>query len=405
MTTATVRTVARQMGVDLASLIAILEYRRPSESETEQFFVETYLDHLPGMMKDGYGNRILAIGENPIVMWSCHTDTVSNDDGKQNIKWSGNELVLNEPKQGQTLGADDGAGLWLLLEMIKENRPGLYIFHRDEEVGGIGSKWIAKNYPELVKDIKMAIAFDRKAKHSIITRQRGRKCCSDEFAKALADKFNETEGLNFRTDGTGVFTDTASYTELIPECTNVSVGYYDEHTSSERLDVVHLLLLREALLALDVSDLPIERDPTEVEPAYYTYGGYASNYLFEPRDQLEKLTRTIENRKWTVAKWLDNMGVTAEAFDKMLDHVWMKDEHQTELVDYFKRNPHLANDEDDTDFDFEDRLWCNSCANWVGAYLQIDSLQDGDACESCFGNDTVVMECEIDLLSGEVVDA
>ena len=72
-----------------------------------------------------------------------------------------------------------------MLEMIKASVPGLYIFHRDEEVGGKGSKYISINTPEILKGIQFAIAFDRYGTTSVITEQMGGKCASREFADSI----------------------------------------------------------------------------------------------------------------------------------------------------------------------------------------------------------------------------
>lgn len=63
----------------------------------------------------------------------------------------------------------------------------------------------------------------------------------------------------------GVFTDTANYISIIPECTNISVGYDRQHGPHETLDVEHLLELRHAVLCLDWETLPTERDPAVKE--------------------------------------------------------------------------------------------------------------------------------------------
>ena len=60
-----VRAIARKENIDLASLVAILGYRRPADSDCEKMFVEIYLDGIEGMKQDDYGNRILIIGEKP----------------------------------------------------------------------------------------------------------------------------------------------------------------------------------------------------------------------------------------------------------------------------------------------------------------------------------------------------
>ena len=49
------------------------------------------------------------------------------------------------------LGADDGAGVFLMLEMIDANVEGTYIFHRGEERGGWGSSQIAELHADYIK--------------------------------------------------------------------------------------------------------------------------------------------------------------------------------------------------------------------------------------------------------------
>jgi hypothetical protein len=62
-----------------------------------------------------------------------------------------------------------------------------------------------------------------------------------------------------------VYTDTAEFTDNIPECTNISIGYYSEHGEREHLDVNHLQSLSRAVLKFDWDALPVERDPKVVE--------------------------------------------------------------------------------------------------------------------------------------------
>jgi hypothetical protein len=48
--------------------------------------------------------------------------------------------------------------------------------------------------------------FDRRKTVSVITRQVGRQCCSDEFANALCDEYNKS-GLDLSPDAGGIYTD------------------------------------------------------------------------------------------------------------------------------------------------------------------------------------------------------
>lgn len=269
------RLLAKQQGINIQLLLDMLSYWRPYNTVSEETFIETFVDTIPGMLKDEFGNRMMDIpnedGTQCHVMWSCHTDSVHSPTGcdqvrRQNLVWdaTGNIVGLHQGKAGQCLGADDGAGMWLLMQMIEAKRPGMYIFHRGEERGGLGSKWIEKNTPDLLEGITIAAAFDRKALTSVITHQRGQRCCSDEFGISLAEEL----GLGYKLDTTGSFTDTAVYTDLVAECTNVSCGYYSEHGPRETLDVGHLIRLREKLLALDVAKLVVKRAAGDNESLY-----------------------------------------------------------------------------------------------------------------------------------------
>lgn len=246
-------------------LLDILSYKRPAKSHTEQVFCQTFLSHLDGIVTDAYGNYILAIpqdtGKPSRVMWSCHTDTVHRTAGRQALSVDNGMVSIASSKDSSCLGADCGAGVWLMLEMIAWNVPGLYVFHRAEEIGGLGSSYIANKTPELLAELDFAIAFDRRGYGSVITHQAGGRCCSDTFAAQLALQLP----FGYEADPCGVFTDTANYTDLVPECTNLSVGYDHEHSTGETLDLDSIERLRDALIDFEEADLVAVRDPTIVD--------------------------------------------------------------------------------------------------------------------------------------------
>lgn len=220
--------------------------------------------------------RAMPDGTEPKVLWSCHVDTVHKlgADSKQLILHDESTNLIYK-QDGEPLGADDGAGVWLLLEMIDAGVPGTYIFHRGEEKGGIGSRAVAAHHADFVSKHTHAIAFDRRDSCSIITRQSRGKCCSDKWAQHFADMINDKD-YTLKPDPTGTFTDTANYISLIGECTNVSIGYHNEHGGNEILDLEYLLWLREKMIAIDVEKLASvsERKAGEVEPASTYSGGY-----------------------------------------------------------------------------------------------------------------------------------
>lgn len=247
-----------------AGLLEILSWARPHDSAIERTFCREYLDRIPSMRADAFGNRMLTIGDRPHVMWSCHVDTVAARDGSQAVGIDEHGIAhLCEGKAGMSLGADDGAGVWIMLNMIAAARPGLYLFHRGEEQGCLGSRWIERNTPELLTDINAAIAFDRAGLGDVITHQSSGRTCSDVFAASLASTLNQlNRDFRYAPDDTGVYTDTNEYAGIVPECTNVSVGYERQHGPRETLDVTHCEKLLAAMLELDASQLIIERDPS-----------------------------------------------------------------------------------------------------------------------------------------------
>ena len=62
---------------------------------------------------------------------------------------------------------------------------------------------------------------------------------------------------------------------MIGECTNISVGYQNEHWHDESLDLAHALAVRNAMVDFDHTKLEYKRNPGERErKVYSSYGGY-----------------------------------------------------------------------------------------------------------------------------------
>ena len=235
-------------------LLDMLSYRRPAGSQTERQFIERFIAPT-GAKPDGYGNYILRVGEWP-VLWSAHTDTVHKQGGRQQVRVCGQTAMV--PDGSNCLGADDGTGCWILLEMIRAGVEGLYVFHRAEETGCNGSRYIATHTPELLDGIQAAIAFDRRGYDSIVTHQVGFRTASDGFALSLSEALGIS---SLQPDDGGIFTDTLEYAHLIPECTNVSVGYTGAHGQWESQDLAFAEELRDAVIRMDLTALAILRSP------------------------------------------------------------------------------------------------------------------------------------------------
>jgi hypothetical protein len=174
-----------------------------------------------------------------------------------------------------------------MLQMIRRKIPGLYVFHRAEEIGGRGSSHTAGKEPDRLAGITHAIAFDRKGYSDTITHQ-GHRTCSDSFAADLSARLNaHNKFFKFSGCANGIFTDTANYTDIIGECTNLSVGYFGQHTPSEYQDVAFACDLADALCGADWSGLVSSRKAGAVDPDdYYWVGGAESSFTHDKKNSL-----------------------------------------------------------------------------------------------------------------------
>lgn len=229
-----------------------------------------------GFSLDSHGNYYYIIGESKTI-FAAHLDTVSKKHEKvktveKKDKWGNRFIHTDGPT---TLGADDKAGVCVLLYMMEKQVPGTYYFFIGEEVGCIGSKAAARADDFYKYD--RIISFDRRDTCSIITHQSWERCCSDDFANALSKEYGEY-GLELKPDDGGVSTDSAQFMDIVPECTNISVGYYNEHTFNEYQNIDFLEKLCFASALVNWEDLPTKRDYKVKEyKDYYEDHGYWNN--------------------------------------------------------------------------------------------------------------------------------
>ena len=282
-------------------------------------------------------NMLVTVGEKPPTMFSSHMDIVgevAKENAEVGIVDRIHLVMPTDPKKAgilygakfkfnehgnllswtpSTLGADDKVGCWIMLKMIEQNIPGLYAFHVGEERGGIGSVLLSTKHQNKFEGLQRAIAFDRAGYGDIIDYQRGGRCCSADFVKALANDLNQymPKYQKFDTKGvTGSFTDTANYRTLIPECTNISVGYFQQHGTGEHLDYTWMKsILLPAILKVQWDKLPTVRNPKEVTT--YTYSANKNtNYGNKRKTWKEANSQTSF---WELPKWHPKDGFIEEA--------------------------------------------------------------------------------------------
>lgn len=246
-------------------LARVLSVKRMSgsaeEAEFRVWLVKRYVDNLK--MVDEAGNLWFEIGKSR-TLFAAHCDSVHHTTGAN--KFTVEDGVIHAKEE--CLGADDGAGVAILCHMLSSKVPGTYIFTTQEEVGGIGAKYIKDNFHHLLSNFDRSICFDRAGFDEIITVQGGARCASTEFAEALASALL-SENLKYKESVHGVYTDNRDWCNEIFECVNLSVGYASQHGPNESLDLIHLEALAKAVVKLDWEALPTVRDPFAKEyPAH-----------------------------------------------------------------------------------------------------------------------------------------
>jgi len=289
-------------------------------------FCKTYLEPTFGK-PDAHGNYILIVGDNPTIAFTAHTDTVHRAEGIQTLSVENNFVTT---MTGSCLGADCTTGLWLMLGMIEADVEGVYIAHAAEEIGGVGSSNLVLDNPAWLSNIQVCLSFDRFGTNSVITHQGGRRTASDAFALSLADILGMPQ---LKPDTTGTYTDSMEYSGIVPECSNLSVGYYDQHTSKESQDILYAETLLERLCEADWSALMVSRDPTQpmtYDDALRSSYQDASDEVNE--EDIDAITALLLDRPRLVAELLYDYGLTIDvlADELKLDYSDMRyytDEH------------------------------------------------------------------------------
>ena len=140
------------------------------------------------------------------------------------------------------------------------------------------------------------------------------RTASDDFAKSLAGAL---ELPQLKPDRHGTYTDSMEYAEIVSECTNISVGYYNQHTAKESQDLEYAEMLLERLIEADWSALVFSRDPTVVEYTEGSVGRYSEGA--EDDAEVAKIWKLLLDRPSEVAELLYSYGFTMDDMCDELD--------------------------------------------------------------------------------------
>lgn len=169
-------------------------------------------------------NYIYAIGDIPIAL-AAHMDTVFTRpaseifyDRRKNVMWA-----------AEGLGADDRAGIFAIIQIIRKGLRPHIIFTTDEEKGCLGADKLSQIACPF-DDLRYVIQLDRRGADDCVFYD----CNNTEFIKYV-EQFGFVEAI-------GSFTDICSICPAWKVAgANLSIGYQHEHSTSEILYVGHML--------------------------------------------------------------------------------------------------------------------------------------------------------------------
>ena len=163
---------------------------------------------------------IVAVGDIPVAL-VAHMDTVFYNqptdiyyDQRKGIMWSPDGL-----------GADDRAGIFAILQIVADGYRPSIILTTDEEKGGLGAQKLAKKACP-IEFLHYMIQLDRKGSNDCVFYE----CNNGQFIKYV-EQFGFAEAA-------GSFSDISFLMPAWKICgVNLSIGYRDEHTIAETLNV------------------------------------------------------------------------------------------------------------------------------------------------------------------------
>lgn len=194
----------------------------------EQFFQLTQPQLLKAMkhyLNTKYDNVIVtqdylvAVGDIPVAL-VAHLDTVFKNPPKD-IYYDRVKNVMWSP---EGLGADDRAGVYAIVQLLKSGLRPTVIFTTDEELGCLGADKLVLQNPQAPTELKYIIQLDRRGSDDCVFYN----CNNPEF-DAYVESF-------------GFVTNFGSFSDISAICptwkvagVNLSIGYCDEHSVSETL--------------------------------------------------------------------------------------------------------------------------------------------------------------------------
>lgn len=227
-------------------LLGLLDIPGESRNEHEvgEYLMTILTNRLDKVWRDNAGNVLgeLCIPGRHVevlpLLLSAHMDVKnSSGEGKEILR---EENILRRP--GGILGADDRAGIAAIIntiDMVKQYKIACNLkvaFTVCEEIGMLGARQIDKSFFE---GVSFAVSLDRRGETDIVVRTYGIEYCPEEkaeFISFLSTRLWRKKGYHYRAVDGGR-SDLLVWSQLGIPSVNLSVGYSDEHTETESLNL------------------------------------------------------------------------------------------------------------------------------------------------------------------------
>ena len=215
----------------------------PGTSGSEELVADAILNQLGEIagtnsaVFDGNIQGELRKSTDKTILLSAHMDVFTDFSPDAPIVKRDN--CLHRPEN--ILGADDRAGIALILEVLRffsEFNDGYsikYLFTTSEEYAPHGVENVD---PAFFENVEFALSLDRKGCRDIVYKHGSINYSSEEFAKKISLISENLFGIHdaFRHCEGGI-SDLRFWSELVVESVNLSIGYSDEHTHKESLNL------------------------------------------------------------------------------------------------------------------------------------------------------------------------
>ena len=263
---------ALPMTVNKEELLSLFKIGSMSKQEHNMVeFVEKFLkEEKIEYTKDSLGNIYNFNYEN-MPMISAHLDTVQDETDAFGAKFA---KIYDDKfiRSYGVLGGDDKCGVYICMELLREFRELNFCFCVQEEIGMIGSKFVAENEKEKLKKIAYGLIFDRRGSGDIICYQ------NDYGTKDFEEELKDVGKYYKYSPAKGFASDCNTFKEFF-SCANLSCGYYNPHTKNEyvKIDEVENALNYAVDILYNVVDVFTPYKPTYSKTTYpSSYNGRRS---------------------------------------------------------------------------------------------------------------------------------